>query len=126
MKKKHVTRDGVEMPIASMADDHLYNTLRMFLARVKQLRETASLPVSQVSEFDRVVYGLSDVSPAEAGRKVSEIVDHLAPYLLEGMLRPTMAADVALMFQRAMGRTEGDFPGTVALPVYTSDQQLED
>jgi len=82
--KKHTTRDGDTMPIATMDDDHLNNMIAIFHKQVMAIRSTLSV---KSNELDAAIYGVRVISHTEAGRMIAAIIDEASPYLVEAYLR---------------------------------------
>lgn len=108
----HMTRTGERLPIAAMTNEHLLNMIAMLCDKMAAARAAAETQ-SNVSAFERRLYGIADLSPLDAADIVREGMAHLAPYVLEAALR---GLDVAADLQSAIGRT-GQLGGVTRLAV---------
>lgn len=85
MLERHTTRDGNELLIAEMGDEHLVNFVNMLLNRASSVKNQ-SLTIPQ-NNYTRKLYGLREVTEEQAAMEVREIVRKLYPYLAELYLR---------------------------------------
>jgi hypothetical protein len=108
----HTTRTGERLPIAAMTSEHLCNLIAMLCDKMAAARAAAETQ-SELSAFERRLYGIADLSPLDAADIVREGMAHLAPYVLEAALR---GLDVAADLQSAIGRT-GQLGGVTRLAV---------
>lgn len=106
----HTTRTGERLPIAAMSDEHLLNLIAMFCAKMTAARAAAETQ-SELSPFERRLYGVDDLSPTDAADIVREGMARLAPYVLEAALR---GLHVSGDLQAAIGRT-GQLGGVTRL-----------
>jgi len=106
----HMTRTGERIPIAAMTNEHLLNLIAMLCTKMAAARAAAETQ-SELSAFERRLYGIADLSPVDAADIVREGMAHLAPYVLEAALR---GLDVAADLQTAIGRT-GQLGGVTRL-----------
>ena len=108
----HTTRTGERLPIAAMTSEHLLNMIAMLCNKMADARAAAETQ-SEVSPFERRLYGITDMSPIDAADIVREGMAHLAPYVLEAALR---GLNVSPDLQSAIGRT-GQLGGMTRLAV---------
>lgn len=101
---KHTTEDGTTIAITQMTDSHLQNTLNLFFKSITEAWDAAAPPSGD--PVARALYGSEVVSAKQAASIVRAGVETLTPYLLEAMLRPSIAAPVATAWQATMRRTE--------------------
>lgn len=85
MLEKHVTREGNELLIAEMSNEHLVNFVNMLLNRASAVKNQ-SMTIPQ-NNYTRKLYGLREVSEEQAAMEVREIIRKLYPYLAELYLR---------------------------------------
>lgn len=79
----HKTKDGVELFICSMDDDHLMNTIRYIITHL----ETAKSIVEKVTRsFDHLMYG-SEMSEEQAEDLIRNYDRYLSAYVLEANVR---------------------------------------
>lgn len=97
----HTTRTGERLPIAAMTNEHLLNLIAMLCTKMAAARAAAETQ-SELSAFERRLYGIADLSPVDAADIVREGMARLAPYVLEAALR---GLDVSGELQTAIGRT---------------------
>lgn len=97
----HTTREGRQMPVNEMTDQHLLNYLKLVAKDLAHLR--------------RIIYGThtpdplydtkgSTASPEKAARLFREMMESLYPYLAEALIRPSMREYVGNLFARLVGR----------------------
>lgn len=85
MKKTHLTRDGQTVYIAAMENSHLYNFLRMSFGKIGEIKNAAYSDPKAVIRARLV--GQATISAEDAARAIDEIMDRIAPYLIEAHLR---------------------------------------
>jgi hypothetical protein len=85
MINRHTTKEGHEMLVAEMGDDHLLNTVSMYIRRATQAKSRMN-DTSQ-SEYARHLYGASQATPAEVALEVGAIMRRLTPYIAELYMR---------------------------------------
>ena len=101
MKTTHKTREGVEMLIADMTDEHLLNTIHAAAGGIKNLRLALEAPVS-VSAFERVMYKRKTMSEEDIAEKLEWTMNHLGAYVFEAALR---GLNITNTLQSAFGRS---------------------
>ena len=87
MYARHVTKDGKQMFISQMDDDHLKNTINLMFANIRNAKSLLSAKVS-LSNFQGALYGMSK---EKISKKTAKLIKNqtrkLAHYLAEAMLR---------------------------------------
>ena len=104
LKLIHRTKDGKELPIASMDDKHLTNLLNLIFQKamlVKQARKTGD-------QFKARLYGVQLIDDETAADIMNELIEQGAPYFIEAYLRNLTEPQVMLrtLFERS-ARLEG-------------------
>lgn len=102
---EHRTKDGINMPIATMTNEHLLNLIRSRLGRVGEIRAALQRSPDAVSTEERVqasMYKIRVLTPEEAADHIRGLVDELMPYLLEAYLRNM--PEPRLLLIQAIGR----------------------
>lgn len=104
MLEVHKTKEGHQMVISSMENDHLIKTVKMFLKRIDESKHNLSVNVGNT--FQAALY---DVDYAEVVRKSKHQIQNftklLYPYVTECMLR---GLDVSVEMQNTFERVERD------------------
>lgn len=108
----HTTKTGQRMPIAAMTNEHLLNMILIVCNKMADARAAAETQ-SELSAFERRLYGVSDLSPTDAADIVRDGLMILAPYVLEAALR---GMNISADLQAAIGRT-GQLGGLSRLAV---------
>lgn len=99
----HTTADGKKIRIEQMADEHLRNTIKLWVSRINQLKNVGD---AKMSAFTREMYGLNAASQKDAGRMAAEYRNKILPYAFEALVhRPAIAADVLEELKKIEGRT---------------------
>jgi hypothetical protein len=83
MKIVHRTRDGKEMPIASMDDQHLVNMINMVYQRAVIIKNSRK----STDPFKAALYGMRTISDEDAANIINEMLEDMAPYFIEAYLR---------------------------------------
>lgn len=102
MFQVHVTREGTEMLISQMSDEHLTAYIKMVCRGIIETRDRARKP-ELIDEYETALYGGKKLDPDKAARFNREAIERLYPYLAEAFLRNL--ADAQLAFQTAVGRS---------------------
>jgi hypothetical protein len=84
MKLIHRTKEGKEMPIATMTDDHLTNMLNLIYKKAKELKQLREL---SGDSFKARLYGMKIINDEEVADLINSILEYAAPYLQEAYLR---------------------------------------
>ena len=125
LKKIHRTRDGKELPIASMDDTHLVNMLNIVYQKVMIIKNSRSAG----DPFKARLYGMRKIDDEQAADMISEALQELAPYFIEAYLRnlPEPRAMLMAIYDRDK-RLEGfdDMPALISGNVIDFDSDLED
>ncbi len=106
MQKIHRTSDGRTILIAAMSDDHLVNTIRMYLRALSELRGiiNGNAIIETCDEFTATILGIDEQEIIEDYKEAAvELTEKIMPYLLEATLR---GIDLREDFQKAFGRTK--------------------
>jgi hypothetical protein len=103
----HRTREGRVIPIAGMDDEHLMNTIRLFLGGLQELTERlGSKPEREPTAREKALYGDGEeVTPQVYQAAVEAAYERLGPLVLEAALR---GLDVRPMLVKAFGRDDRD------------------
>lgn len=113
MLERHFTRDGNQMLIAEMDDNHLQNLVKLKIAQLGKLQgQMAENP--KMSEFQARLYGVETVDVEKAARESRRIIEGLYPYLAELYLRNL--TDLVAPLRRVVGRSGQLVTGLAALP----------
>jgi hypothetical protein len=84
--KQHRTADGTHMYISEMSNEHLKNTINMFLEQLRQASK--ALNQSTVKSINTALYKEIIVSPEKAEKIINSVInDKLPHYLMEAVLR---------------------------------------
>lgn len=103
MFQTHTTREGTEMLISQMSDEHLNAYIKMICRGIVETRERARKP-ELIDEYETALYGGKKLDPDKAARHNREAIERLYPYLAEAFLRDL--SDAQLAFQTAVGRVK--------------------
>lgn len=101
MLKVHTTREGASTFISQMEDDHLKNTITMYLSKISQLKGALEAKVN-VSPFKAALYEVDVQVVSETAKKhISAHANKLYPYLAEAMLRGfDFSKELRVVFER--------------------------
>ena len=100
MRKKHRCRDGVEMNISAMDNQHLINMLKWSISSLKTAKVMLT---NKQTKFDKLMYGDSgDDFQAEA--IVEGFSDLFSPYLLEASIRGLELTEVMEALREVLER----------------------
>lgn len=108
----HRTTEGVELPIAEMTDSHLLNVLKLVGSKIGRLKYELEHPVTEMSNIQRAMLlaqGRALPEPANVDNTALSLgsgITKAQPYVLEGLLRPGIQAEVIALWQEMIGRTE--------------------
>lgn len=83
----HTTREGKQMFISQMEDEHIKNTINLYIKKLEMLK---GLTVKvDLPKFKKALYNIADDEDiqAEAMDKLKDVAKALYPYLAEAMLR---------------------------------------
>lgn len=86
----HRTREGIEMPIAAMADDHLLATIELLLKPMKAVTDAlkAGSAVGEQSAKSKALYGRQRKLSESKAKEIHEATYRkVGPYVLEAALR---------------------------------------
>lgn len=121
MKIVHRTRDGKEMPIAAMDDQHLVNMINMVYQKAIVIKNSRSAG----DPFKTRLYGVRKISDEDAADIINEMLEDMAPYFIEAYLRnlPEPRAMLMTLFDRAE-RLEG-FDNLPALGSGVADLSID-
>lgn len=83
----HNTRDGQQLFISMMEDDHLKNTITLYLGKLKGYKELLDAKIN-ISPIKMAMYGIDTQNMvSQAKTKIKSCCTRLYPYLAEAMLR---------------------------------------
>lgn len=101
MLKIHTTKEGVSTFISQMEDDHLKNTINVFIRKITQLKTALEAKVS-VSPFKAALYEVDVQCVSETAKKqISVQANKLYPYISEAMLRGfDFSKELRVVFER--------------------------
>lgn len=86
MYEKHKTANGRKMMICQMDDNHLRNTILLFLKNVEEAKTLLTGTV-QENKFRSALYGQDENLEKKAKGMIHSLTEKLYPYLAEAMLR---------------------------------------
>ena len=101
--RTHRTREGVEILIAEMGDEHLFNTINFWLSKMERAR--ASVDAPRRTGFDKLLYRYSNEDESEWAETAIEEFYIMAPrYFMEALIRGLDCTRVIKRLQEVMGR----------------------
>ena len=80
----HVTKEGKRMLIAEMDDDHLLNTIHLF---VKAMNEVYLASRGVSNKYQSKLYGVEVLDPEQAAIMINDFLSQAAPYFFEAFFR---------------------------------------
>lgn len=87
MNKLHHPKNGSPIMISEMSDEHLKNTIQMYLNQLTELKQL--LTQEPISRFKKAVYrtAYAPLNLQEVEHSINYKIEFLHPYLSEAMLR---------------------------------------
>lgn len=129
MYKFHTTADGKKMLIGQMQDQHLLNTIRLYLRKIDEALTLIKNPVlsdPMVAIFHKVVSPEKVKETAEQTIKFS--IETLQPYLMEAYIRDdlvnTIKDEMQATFSRSSAMPEIDVFSKLNPPLPDSDDDI--
>lgn len=105
MYNMHRTKSGETMFISMMEDDHLQNTINMYVNKIRSQKELLGAKVN-ISPMKMAMYGVDTARLVEAAKKsIKACCTKLYPYLAEAMLR---GFDYKVQLQEIFERTSAE------------------
>ena len=86
MYKYHTTINGESMLICEMSNNHLINTINLYLRKLEAVLKIANQS-ENISEYQKVLYNRQVVDQGMAADATKEVADKLEPYVMEAVLR---------------------------------------
>ena len=87
MLKIHKTRAGEQFFVSQMEDEHLRNTIELYLGQLKQLKGALEAKVT-LNPFKSALYNVDVGAISEKAKGlINGVANKLYPYLAEAMLR---------------------------------------
>jgi len=102
----HKTSNGRIISIPAMTDEHLFNTIKLLLREINELRQIINeeAKIKAPDRFTEKLYNVYDEETMkEYEETAKELTRNIMPYLLEGTLR---GMDLRNEFQNAFGRNK--------------------
>lgn len=103
--RTHRTREGVELLIAEMDDEHLLNTINFWLSKLRRARAAVDAP--QRTGFNKLLYRTYEQEDTEWAESAIEEFYIMAPrYFMEALLRDLDLNPEVRILQEVMGRSQ--------------------
>lgn len=103
--RTHRTREGVELLIAEMGDEHLLNTINFWLSKIERAR--ASVDAPKRTGFNKLLYRYSEEDESDWAETAIEEFYIMAPrYFMEAVIRGLNIHEEVRRLQVVMGRDQ--------------------
>lgn len=128
MNSIHITKDGEQMLVAEMADDHLLATISGHCRVIRELRDALDNGLS-IKKSTMAIYAPGADTEAHVQKMASELkfrTERLQPYVMEACLRELNG--VAKLLHEAFGRSErlAELNGLRSLTTLVQGERLLD
>jgi hypothetical protein len=100
----HMTKDGVEMNISTMTDEHLGNTINLY---VRKLEEASQASIENGSPIQKLFYGEEDLKDI-AERVIKLMRKRLPVYIFEASIRGLVIDEPLSRLRVVLGRRLGE------------------
>ena len=109
----HITKEGTQLPIAGMDNNHLTNTIFLICNKIKPLTEEMVREAKELSSRGKALYGSNAISASRYRDIIESAHLQLGPYLLESTLRNInnvvhRGSCITAEVQAAFGRNDRD------------------
>ena len=105
----HTTREGKNLFISQLDDEHLFNTILMHVRKIKEISNMLSEEAAKVSKLSAALYDINPEQMAvQAKRELPRAVTVLYPYLAEAVLRNLRMDEISAAMQDAFQRKGQD------------------